>query len=316
MLRIFLCLIGLFLFLPLSHGQNWTIELDSALRRLDRDGFFDGQVLIAEEGEIRYAKSFGTTKQDEEIKGKTPLKVYSVGKSFTAVAILQLLERGKLSLSDPLTKYFPDLPYEEVTIDHLLHMTSGLPRLLALALNERDTTQILTNKDILDLMEAFRPEAATPGQSFRYNNTNYILLASIVERVSGQAFATYLKEHIFDPAGMYNSYESVPAIFSSLRKKGVNADNFFQGSGAGTVFTTAYDLYQYDQALYTERLLSEWSKAILFGLPDLPKGNESNYACGWRVEESAQGTVYYHVGDGRSMRASIQRFVDARKTLI
>lgn len=310
---LFLCCL---LISSLSHSQNWTIELDKALRQLDRESLFDGQVLIAEAGTIKYVTSFGETMTGKNIKDETPLKVYSVGKSFTALAILQLMEAGKLSLEDPITKYFPGLPYTGVTIDHLLHMTSGLPRILALALNEADTSQILSNKGLIQLIQEQQPNAAPPGQSFSYNNTNYYLLASIVEQVSGQAFDAYLTERIFQVCGMLNSYESIPRIFNQLQAQGINADNFLQASGAGSVFTTAYDLYLYDQALYGEQLLTEASKKIFFGLPDLPEGNYSNYACGWRVENSEQGTVYYHVGDGTAMRASIQRFVDEQKTLI
>jgi len=150
-------------------AQTWQQELDSVLSLLEQDGLFDGQVLIAEKGEVLFWRSYGHHEDHvgrTSINLQTPFDVHSIGKSFTALSIMMLKERGLLDYEDKLVDYFPDLPYPSVTIRHLLTMTSGLPRFLSTALQHADTTKKMGNKDVIKLIAKHRPEGGTPCEHF------------------------------------------------------------------------------------------------------------------------------------------------------
>lgn len=300
-------------------GQSWANKLDSTLTILENDSLFDGQVLIAEKNEILFHKSYGSLDDsgiNNTIKDNTPLVVYSVGKSFTALAIMQLKEQGLLDYNNLITKYFPNLPYHNVTIRNLLTMTSGLPRFLEIALEYGDTAKIYKNTKIVELAEKHLTSEVEPNQYFSYNNTNYILLALIVEKVSGLSFDDYLTENIFKPAQMFNSEETISEKVEILSNTTITAENFYQPFGIGSVKTTAFDLHNYVKALFSYNLVSESTLNEAFKCQLLSNGELSNYGFGWRVNDCEKLNEIYHVGDGINMRASVQYFPENKKTLI
>lgn len=299
-------------------AQDWIAPLDSTLQQLAGDSLFDGQILIAEQGQVLFHQAYGEHETHPErpaIALTDPFLVYSVGKSMTACAILKLVERGHLSLSDEMTDFWPDFPYRGVTVRHLLTMTSGLPRFLPTALEHGDTTQWLGNDAIIDLIITHQPSAVEPGYDFAYNNGNYVLLGSIIEKVSGQSFAAFMKAVVFDPIGMTHTYESISHHTDHRMEKGITADNFYHVYGAGSIVTTAYDLFLYDRALSNGFLPDSLLREAFQGV-QLENGHYSNYGFGWRVDSSDSGKEVYHVGDGKGMRASLQRFLDQDRTLI
>ncbi|RFM32294.1 serine hydrolase domain-containing protein [Chitinophaga silvisoli] len=153
-------------------------------------------ILVAEKGKVIVRQQSDTV----------AFQLGSVSKTFTAVAVLQLEEKGKIHLNDPLVKYFSAFPYPDITIYHLLTHTSGLPDkeeiFLPYLAQHPDT--VFTNKDIIPALK--KPLAFTPGTAWRYNNIGFALLASLVEKVSGQPFAKYMQQHVFQPAGMQHTY--------------------------------------------------------------------------------------------------------------
>ena len=299
-----------------TFAQKWTTEMDSVLRVLEQDSLFDGQLLIAEKGNIIYSKSYGHTVSSTPISNETSMSVYSVGKSFTTTAIMILEKKELLDYDDPVKNFIPDFPYSRITVRQLLTMTSGLPRFLETALKYADTTTLISNREILQLIARHKPGAGTPGAEFAYNNSNYILLASIVEKVSGLPFAEFLDKNIFTPLNMENTRETTSRSIENLSKSEINSDNFYRPYGTGSVATTATDLFKYDQALYSDKLLSPASKKEAFKCVKLADGLYSNYGFGWRINDCDNPKEVYHVGDGTNMRASFQRFLGTRNTFI
>lgn len=300
-------------------GQSWTEKLDATLSVLEKDSLFDGQVLIAEKNNILFHKSYGNLDDsgfNNDIKDNTPLVVYSVSKSFTALAIMQLMEQGLLGYDTLISDYFPNLPYNKVTISNLLTMTSGLPRFLEIALKHADTSQIYKNTKIVDLAEKQLNSEVQPNQYFSYNNTNYILLALIVEKVSGVSFKDYLNDHIFKPANMFNSEETISEKVETVSSTTVTADNFYQPYGIGSVKTTALDLHYYVNALFSYKLISKETLDEALKCQPLSNGEFSNYGFSWRINDCENPNEIYLVGDGTNMRASLQYFPQTKRTLI
>lgn len=320
MKRIFFLIVVLIFLIGNAYSQDWKIKLDSALTVMSNQNTFDGQVLLAEKGNILFHNSYGQIENEAgkpEITNSTPFKVYSVGKSFTANSILLLVQEGKLSLGDPLTKFFPEFPYSNITIRNLLNMTSGLPRFLPIALKHGNPNIIMTNEDLLSLVTKHPPKSGIPGDQFFYNNANYNLLGSIVEKVSGRSFKTFIEERILNPLNMSNTFDGTQIEINRIRKEGVNSDNFIQTLGAGSIYTTAQDLYLYDQALRNNKLIKAELQTKAYEMTKLNNDSLSNYGFGWRINEDPQeGLVVSHVGDGTNMWAGFQRFLDSKKTII
>lgn len=295
-------------------SQNWVDELDSVMTIVETDELFHGQLLIAEKGKILISKAYGKNQKGDLIVMETPLSIASVTKSFTAVAILILQERGMLTLDDQLIKYFPQLPYAGITIRNLLNMTSGLPRFFPTFISNGDTTEQLSNKEVIELMAQYKPKASDPpGSTFFYNNDNYLLLASIIEVVSGETYPDFIRKNIFGPLKMENSYVK---RFKKLNQDQINSSNFLATYGEGEIYSTAQDLFLFDQALYTNQLLSKDLVRTMYESTTLNDGSVSNYGFGWRVSDYENKTEVYHVGDGENIRASIQRFIDDKNTFI
>ncbi|MDR1757367.1 MAG: beta-lactamase family protein [Bacteroidales bacterium] len=146
------------------------------------------------------------TKKSNQLKNNTLYELASITKQFTAVSILQLIEKGKLKLNDTLRKFYPELPYSGVTIHHLLSHTSGLPEYFDLPNKYFDTSHILSNQELISILAIQQPPFIfLPGDNYKYTNTNYVLLASIVEKVGDICFEEYVKQNLFLPAGMTES---------------------------------------------------------------------------------------------------------------
>ncbi|MBL4710440.1 MAG: beta-lactamase family protein [Flavobacteriales bacterium] len=189
---------------------------------------FNGSVLVMDQGKEIVKKSFGFS----DFEKRTPLNEHtrfdlaSCSKQFTAMAIMILEEQGKLSYSDNVKKYIPELPYDSISIEHLLTHTSGLPSYQRLVNKEwDDKRKYVTNNDIVDLLKEHQPDVIfKPNKSFRYSNTGYVMLAIIVERVSGISFANFLAENIFSALGMNDT-----RVYNTKRSKGELIDNFAHG---------------------------------------------------------------------------------------
>ncbi|HBS87909.1 MAG: hypothetical protein A2W91_10665 [Bacteroidetes bacterium GWF2_38_335] len=269
---------------------------------------FNGNVLIAQHGIIIYEKCFGMAdfKKNEQLTIHHSFQLASVSKQFTAACILQLVEKGEISLGDTIQKFFPDFPYHNITIHLLLCHRSGLPNYIYFMDDIiPDKTTKISNQTVLDSITKHKPDPYYPPDiTFDYSNTGYIILAAIVEQVSGMKYNEYLEKNIFKPLEMSNSYteNSVKHNYkpSTGYKYGKSEadDNFIDGViGDKGIYSSVYDLYKWDRALHEHKILSE--KMIDLSLQPYGKNEESdeNYGYGWRMYKSELGfNVYFHGG--------------------
>jgi len=191
-----------------SYGQDSSrYHLDAYMQAAWKTGF-NGNVLVAKKGRIIYQQAFGFRNFDTRISldNQSAFTMCSVSKQFTAMAIMLLSEAHKLTLNDTLRHYFPELPYQHITIANMLDHTSGLPEYQLLMVHNWDHNQIANNADLIKMLAAKRPPVFfKPGEKYRYSNTGYVLLASIIEKASGQSYQGFITDHIFKPLGMRSS---------------------------------------------------------------------------------------------------------------
>lgn len=193
-----------------TFAQNLPAPLDQLLQAQYKPNGSGATVLVAQKGQIIYHKAFGMANLELDVSMKTDhvFRIGSVTKQFTAAAILQLAEQGKLSLQDELIKFVPDYPTQgkRITVEHLLNHTSGIKSYTGMAeWNAAVQRKDFTPSELVDYFKN-QPMDFEPGAQWKYNNSGYILLGFIIEKVSGQPYSQYVTEHFFKPLGMHNSY--------------------------------------------------------------------------------------------------------------
>lgn len=324
-------------------GQSRTQNFDSLFTYLKHQNNFNGNVLIAEHGKIVYKKSFGYSNFETKklLNDKSMFEIASLSKQFTAVGILMLMEQGKLDLSDKLQKYFPSLPYENVTIKNLLTHTSGLPDFMSLFDKHWDKSKIASNADVITLLSEYEPpKLFNAGEQYEYSNTGYVLLGSIIEKVSGEAFGSFMKKNIFAPLKMkrtavyhrrmstdkirsnyaigyaFNKTLSQPALPDSLNEWRFvfYLDGVF---GDGSISSSTADLLKWDRALYDNKLIKQVTLKEAYTPYKLVDGSLSNYGYGWELGFNSTTDKYvFHAGHWPGYGAYINRFIDKDKTII
>lgn len=263
--------------------NKFSATIDEYLTGQFKHFKFNGNVLVAEKGEIILQKSYGYADFDSKrvLNDSSVFELASVSKQFTATAILLLKDKGKLKLTDSLRQYFPELPYSNITLWHMLTHTSGLPDYFWLMIEKWDRKKIAFNNDMIALLAKEKlPVVFEPGKKWEYSNTAYVLLASIVEKISGQSYKEFMAENIFQPLGMnhsriYNTRRSLKDTianyaygygYSDSLKKYILPDNnpdanfvvYMDGiQGDGIVNSTTGDLLKWDRAVKNHTLLKE-----------------------------------------------------------
>ena len=266
---------------------------------------FNGGILVARKGVVVYEKYNGTVRlnNDDIINSSTPFHIASSSKPFTAMAILRLKEEGKLKLTDSLQQYFPGFPYKNVTIELLLTHRSALPEYIHF-LHEywEDKKRKATNQNVLNILINQKPPLrGSTGKSFQYCNTNYLLLALIIEKVSGTTYPLYLKKVFFDPLQMNNTFVYQPTeesrITPSFRPNGIMESSTFldQTYGDKNIYSTVRDMLKWDQAFYTD-FFSDEIKKKAFTPTSFEKKGINNYGMGWRmyVLDSTKKIIYHN----------------------
>jgi len=338
-LRTPLTLLAISLFFSLTAQTSRIDSLDQALEHLAADGYLSGNLLLAEGGEVLLRKSYGYSDFDNNtpLREDAVLELASVSKQFTAAAISLLAADDKIDLDAPVAKYLPELTaYTNLTTRNLVHHTGGLPDYMGMAGEVDKAPEFVTNQFVLDYLRDQQPAAEfDPGEKFEYSNTGYLVLASLVERVSGKPFGDFLHERIFQPLGMNSSqvyrrrYEQdrkvdgfVPGyvwnedhyvIPDSLEDMSfvVTLDGVF---GDGMVNSTLDDLYRWDRALATGKLLDT---AMLFTPGQTRDGTSTGYAFGQGVRQHPKyGYTISHSGGWPGVVTYIYRFPEADRTLI
>lgn len=310
-------------------------RLDSIFSRYNKRGIFNGTILYAEQGDIIFKKAYGYSnfKKKELLTTSSSFQLASVSKMFTAMAIMILKEENKLSFDDSLKKYIPEFPYSGITIRHLLVHRSGLPRYMSLTDNQWDISRPIDNENVIELFTKYKPEKYyRPDQRFHYCNTNYILLASIIERITGKTFDVFVKENIFDPLSMDNSFVynlrgdslvhyRIEVGTPGYRSRGWRmievGDYYLNGvMGDKGVYSTVEDLYKFDQALKSSKLvdLSTIHEAFTPGRVR-PGRQKDGYGFGWRIKADMDSTVY-HFGWWKGFRSYYIRDMENERVLI
>jgi len=282
------------LFASFVGAQNKVQKINNLLQSYSEFGQFNGAVLVADADKVIYRKSFGSANFEWQIPNlpDTKFRVGSITKSFTAILILQLAERGKLDLDGKITDYLPNFSKEfgdKVSIRQLLTHTSGLPDYNNVPFFFRQVQSgLLSKEDILKRIGGY-DLLFEPGAKFNYSNDGYRILGAIIEKITGKPFQTALQENILNPAGMNNTgYASRNEILekraSGYGKTLAGLENapFYEASPASGMFSTIDDLYLWQQALEQDKLLSAKSIELMWSIS--PNGN----AYGWHVSHSAE----------------------------
>ena len=285
---------------------------------------FNGAILVAKNGHILFEryKGYGNFITRDTINEHTPLHLASISKTFTGMAVLKLWEEGRLSLDDSLQKYFPQLPYYGITIKMLLSHRSGLPNYLYFMDSIWDKHKEMTNEDVLNALIQYHPQMQiAPGKRFQYCNTNFLLLALIVEKISGKQFPDYMKQNVFEPLGMNDTYifsikDTAKYIPTWSVSKPFTMDPYDCTYGDKNVYSTAHDLFMWDRSLYQHTFLKKSTLDMAF----TPMSNEvrsmHNYGLGWRLFIKNGDTVIYHNGKWHGTNTSFIRLVQDTATII
>lgn len=312
-------------------GWDKTGEVDTLLTDISKEGQFNGVVLIAKNGEIAFKKAYGIANCETKtpLTTTTPFNLTSLTQSFTAMGIMILAEKGKLKYDDPIAKYLPELAYyKSITIRHLLNHTSGLMEYSELFEKYNwDTSKTADNNDLISLLKKYHPMLLfEAGSKSMYTNTDYALLATIIQITSGQPYEVFLKQNIFNPLGMRNSFaynlkmKQSPgerAIGFIMRDTTVSPLNltFTDGiMGDGNIYCSVEDLFIWDQALYTEKLVKKATLDLAYTPAKLKDGSTTDYGFGWFLS-SDQKSVR-HQGAWVGFRAFIYRDMSTKSTLI
>jgi len=308
-----------------NYRRRVSNHLDSTLGKTR----FNGSVLVAKNGQIVYEEYKGfvdpRTKKDS-ITPSTPFHLASVSKTFTGMATLKLWEEGKLNIDDPVSKYLPGFNCEGVTVRMLLDHRSGIPK-YDHYMGEMgwDKHKMVTNQDVLDFLIANYKKIpiAPANRGFSYSNTNFALLALIIEKVSGMPYPAYLKKTFFDPLGMKDSYvftladsaKYMPSFYYSGREY---AFEFLDAVyGDKNVYSTVRDLLKWDQALRGETLFKKGTLEAAYSGYSFEKPGTHNYGLGWRMYLLNNGKkLIYHNGWWHGNNTVFYRFIQDSTTLI
>jgi CubicO group peptidase (beta-lactamase class C family) len=303
------------------------------LRTLDEKGKFNGVVLVSEHSKVIYKKAFGYANMEtkDTLILESNFRMASVSKQFTAMCIMILEEQGKLDYDDDFQKYLPELKYEGITIRHLLWHTSGIPDYIELMDELWDPNIYYVNDDVLKLMAKHLPEKDfEPGEKYEYSNTGYVLLASIVERLSGVSFKEFVQQNIFDRIGMSSSVipigekefeEMVNRTYGfdiSDNEAGYieNEYDHYNAYGDGGIYSNLDDLFKWNEALYTEKLVKHETIEEAFKPYVLNNGHVGDYGFGWKLYRGAKQDVIEHTGDWVGFRTLIRRDLKNRNAII
>jgi D-alanyl-D-alanine carboxypeptidase len=288
----------------LSWSQDLSEWTDSYVKGLAPTRPFRGIIVVEKDSEVLVERSYGSAVEEWKVPNSaaTKFEIASVSKQFTAAAILQLADGEKLNVEDLVSKYYSEAPasWKGMTIHHLLTHTSGLPDNEWANFYKGKCTTYSTAEQVKTFRD--RPLDFPPGSAWKYRNTEYYLLAFIIEKVSGESYAAYLAHHIFEPLKMTHSgFASMAAIVPQMAE-GYSRDGsilirreYFDRSmetGAGGIYTTVEDLLKWNKGLDSPGILSAHGLESMFTAH--PPGN---YGYGWFVESSPRRKIYHEGGD-------------------
>ena len=314
-----------------NSSRDKVSKIDELMTTVYEYGQFNGSVLVAENGKVIYNKGFGFANMAWNIpnNSNTKFRIGSITKQFTSMVIMQLVDEGKIDLDGILSDYLPEYRKdtgEKITIHHLLTHTSGIPSYTGLPGFMSDSSRNHYQADYMVKNFHSGDLEFEPGSNFNYNNTGYYLLAIIIEKVTGKSFGENLQERILRPLQMNNSGIDRNEEILKNRATGytkhltgmVNSSYFYMPNalGAGNMYSTVEDLYLWDRALYSEKLLSKKYEDIMF-TPFL-----NNYAYAWFIrtlplgESTDSVQVIFHGGGINGFSTIIFRLIQKEQLIV
>ncbi len=311
--------------------EQMARELDAFISKIAGADVFSGTVLLAREGKVIYKKAFGLANKDFNAPNRidTKFNLGSMNKMFTAVAIAQLVERGKISFDDPLAKFLPEFPSKEaaekIKIKHLLCHTSGLGSYFNRKFMEASRARFRTVNDFIELAKDEKL-SFEPGTSWRYSNTGMLVLGAVIEKATGQNYYDYIRENIYKPAGMINSdcydldkvnpnlavgYEKDYTEYG-IRFRNNIFSHVIRGGPAGGGYSTVEDLMRFDIALRANQLVGpEYVKLLLSPKPEL---KSSRYGYGFQIDEENQ--IVGHGGGFEGISSKLDMYLKTGYTAV
>jgi len=291
-----------------AKGDRWIAEF---VQNLHKKYGFNGNMLVAKDNKILYEKAIGWADylHRDSLKISSEFELASITKTFTSVAILQLVEQGKIKLTDNVKKFFPNFPYEGITVKLLLSHRSGMMNYVYFTDGIwKEKRKPMSNMDVMDLIAQYKPARyIAPDVKFHYNNSNFMVLGSIIEKVTGKKYADYMMENVFKPAGMKHTHVYSTTVYKKIPVDVVGHDrtfkysvvqNFLDGPvGDKGIYSTVNDLVLYDKALKNGRLLKQSSLDSAYTGHNKAVNGHFNYGYGWRMFDGENGRkVVYHTG--------------------
>ncbi|MDQ6756831.1 MAG: beta-lactamase family protein [Bacteroidota bacterium] len=288
---------------------------------------FNGAILVAKKGHVIFEKYHGyfNLEKKDSLNEHSAFHLASVSKTFTAMAILKLAEQGKLKLDDDVKNYFPEFPYNGITIKMLLNHRSGLPNYLYFMQQLGwDVKQYCNNNDVVNYLIKYQPPLThLPNTHFSYCNTNYSLLGLIIEKASGKSYSEFLQHSFFTPLKMSDTYvftmkDSARAMPSyDWRGRRERLSFLDVGFGDKNIYSTARDLLKWDQAMYNNQIFSNQTLEEAFTPYSNEKPGIKNYGYGWRMNIYPNGKkIIFHGGWWHGNNTMLMRLIQDSVTII
>lgn len=319
---------------PLSYDtlgaerQRVIHELDDYFESQTRIGF-NGSVLVGYKGNVIYERYFGYANKEggRKLNVNSSSQLASISKTFTGAAILYLYQRKYLDINEPVQHYLKDFPYPNITIKCLLDHRSGLADYTKwVGRYKKDTRTPISNDEMMQMMIKYKPALEfRPNTRFKYCNTNYAVLAYLLQEVTEMNYNDFMRKYVFEPLGMkhtfvYNPKAGLPvnAAISYNHRWQREQDMFADGVwGDKGIYSTVEDMYRWDQSFYHNTLLSNETIELAYGPCSFEKPGIKNYGLGWRMLCYPNGNkIIYHNGWWHGNNTSFYRFIKENFTII
>lgn len=303
-------------------------QLDAYYYKQVKAGF-NGGVLIGRNGKIIYERYFGVANRERRIPlaPESSSQLASISKTFTGAAILYLYQHNYIDLNDPVQNYVPEFPYSGITVKMLLNHRSGLPDYTKwVPIYNHDMRTPVYNERVISMMARNKPRIEfRPNSRFKYCNTNYAVLATIIERVTEMSYSDFMTKYIFHPLGMYHTFVYDPAKGlpgnaaisykrTWIREPDMFADGVYGDKG---IYSTPEDMYRWDQSFYQNKILSNNTIELAYGPCSFEKPGIKNYGLGWRMLCFTNGNkIIYHNGWWHGNNTSFYRFIRENMTIV
>lgn len=292
----------------LTYSQTLISKIDSLLEEKYKPNVPGSVFLISKKGKIIYKKAFGLAdiELNSVMKVESVFEIGSITKQFTAMAILMLYERGKLSLYDDITKFIPDYPTNgnKITIHHLLTHTSGILNFTDMKSINEISKKDLTPNELIDFFKN-EPMDFKPGEKFKYNNSGYVILGYIIELLSGNSYGDYIERNILQRIGMNSSHYASHEKIINNRASGYQDKNGFINCkyisfsipySSGSIMSNAEDMFKWQQAIRNNILISQKTTEKLFMNYSLNNNEKINYGYAWHIKEINGAAIFEHGG--------------------